>query len=210
VRRISGKTLKRFVAEEIAGPLGADFQIGAAESDWARISDVVPPPPLPFDLEALGLDSPAVKTLTGPPVEAGVANTPGWRLADIGAANGHGNARSVARIMSVVSRGGEIDGIRLLSPGTIDLIFREQLNGTDLVLGVPLRLGIGYGLPRLDLLPWIPDEKICFWGGWGGSMIIMDTGRRMTISYMMNKMAPGIVGSERSATYGQAIYDAVT
>jgi len=210
VRRISGKTLKRFVAEEIAGPLGADFQIGAAESDWARIADVVPPPPLPFDLEALGLDSPAVKTLTGPPVEAGVANTPGWRLADIGAANGHGNARSVARIMSVVSRGGEIDGIRLLSPGTIDLIFREQLNGTDLVLGVPLRLGIGYGLPRLDLLPWIPDEKICFWGGWGGSMIIMDTGRRMTISYMMNKMAPGIVGSERSATYGQAIYDAVT
>ena len=210
VRRISGKTLKRFVAEEIAGPLGADFQIGAAESDWARISDVVPPPPLPFDLEALGLDSPAVKTLTGPPVEAGVANTPGWRLADIGAANGHGNARSVARIMSVVSRGGEIDGVRLLSPGTIDLIFREQLNGTDLVLGVPLRLGIGYGLPRLDLLPWIPDEKICFWGGWGGSMIIMDTGRRMTISYMMNKMAPGIIGSERSATYGQAIYDAVT
>jgi len=210
VRRISGKPLKQFVAEEIAGPLGADFQIGAAESDWARIADVVPPPPLPFDLEALGLDSPAVKTLTGPPVEAGVANTPGWRLADIGAANGHGNARSVARIMSVVSRGGEIDGIRLLSPGTIDLIFREQLNGTDLVLGVPLRLGIGYGLPRLDLLPWIPDEKICFWGGWGGSMIIMDTGRRMTISYMMNKMAPGIIGSDRSATYGQAIYDAVS
>jgi CubicO group peptidase (beta-lactamase class C family) len=44
VRRISGKPLKQFVAEEIAGPLGADFQIGAAESDWARIADVVPPP----------------------------------------------------------------------------------------------------------------------------------------------------------------------
>jgi CubicO group peptidase (beta-lactamase class C family) len=210
VRRISGKPLKQFVAEEIAGPLGADFQIGAAESDWARIADVVPPPPLPFDLEALGPDSPAVKTLTGPPAQAEVANTPGWRLADIGAANGHGNARSVARIMSVVSRGGEIDGVRLLGPGTIDLIFREQLNGVDLVLGVPLRWGIGYGLPRPDLLPWIPDEKICFWGGWGGSMIIMDTGRRMTISYMMNKMAPGIIGSDRSATYGQAIYEAVS
>ena len=210
VRRISGKTLKRFVAEEIAGPLGADFQIGAAESDWARIADVVPPPPLPFDLQALDPDSPAVRTLTGPANEAGVANTPGWRHADMGAVNGHGNARSVARIMSVISRGGQVGGVRLLSPGTIDLIFREQLNGVDLVLGVPLRLGIGYGLPRPDLLPWIPDEKICFWGGWGGSMIIMDTGRRMTISYMMNKMAPGIVGSERSATYGQAIYDAVT
>jgi CubicO group peptidase (beta-lactamase class C family) len=210
VRRISGKPLKQFVAEEIAGPLGADFQIGAAEGDWGRVADVVPPPPLPFDLEALGLDSPAVKTLTGPFVPAEVANTTGWRLADIGAANGYGNARSVARVMSAVARGGEVGGVRLLSQDTIDLIFREQQNGIDLVLGLPLRLGIGYGLPRRDILPWIPDEKICFWGGWGGSMIVMDLGRRMTISDMMNKMGAGIIGSERSIEYGQAIYDAVT
>jgi CubicO group peptidase (beta-lactamase class C family) len=210
VRRVSGKTLKQFVAEEIAGPLGADFQIGAAESDWGRIADVVPPPPLPFDLASLDPDGPTVKTLTGPVVEADVANTPGWRRADIGAANGHGNARSVARVMSVVARGGEVDGVRLLSPQTIDLIFREQQNGIDLVLGVPLRLGMGYGLPQRDMLPWIPDDRICFWGGWGGSMIVLDVGRRMTISYMMNKMGPGIVGSDRSAEYGQAIYDAVT
>jgi CubicO group peptidase (beta-lactamase class C family) len=210
LRRITGKTLKQFVAEEIAGPLGADFQIGAAESDWDRIADVVPPPPLPFDLEAIGLDSPTVKTLTGPLVEADAANTPGWRRADIGAANGHGNARSVARIMSVVARGGEVDGVRLLRPETVDLIFREQQNGIDVVLGLPLRFGIGYGLPRPDILPGIPDEKICFWGGWGGSMIVMDAGRTMTISYMMNKMGSGIVGSERSAEYGKAVYDAVT
>jgi CubicO group peptidase (beta-lactamase class C family) len=209
VRRVSGKTLKQFVAEEIAGPLGADFQIGAAESDWGRIANVVPPPPLPFDLEALGPDSPAVKTLTGPAVAAEVANTPGWRHADLGAVNGHGNARSVARVMSVVARGGEVDGVRLLSPETIDLIFHEQTNGVDLVLGVPLRLGIGYGLPQPGAVGWIPDGRICFWGGWGGSMIVMDTARRMTISYMMNKMAAGIIGSDRSAAYGKAIYDAV-
>jgi CubicO group peptidase (beta-lactamase class C family) len=210
VRRISGKMLKQFVAEEIAGPLGADFQIGAAEGDWDRIAAVVPPPPLPFDLDALDPASPTVRTLTGPAIEAEVANTPGWRRADLGAVNGHGNARSVARVMSVVARGGQVDGVRLLGPETIDLIFREQQNGIDRVLGVPLRFGIGYGLPRLDMLPWLPDEKICFWGGWGGSMIVMDVGRRMTISYMMNKMGPGIIGSDRSAEYGQAIYDAVT
>jgi CubicO group peptidase (beta-lactamase class C family) len=51
--------------------------------------------------------------------------------------------------------------------------------------------------------------EICFWGGWGGSVIAMDTGRRMTISYMMNKMGPGIFGSDRSTEYGQTIYDAV-
>ena len=113
-------------------------------------------------------------------------------------------------IMSAVARGGEVGGIRLLRPDTIDLVFREQLNGVDLVLGVPLRWGIGYGLPRLDILPWVPDEKICYWGGWGGSMIVMDVGRRMTISCMMNKMGPGVVGSDRGAEYGQAIYDAVT
>jgi CubicO group peptidase (beta-lactamase class C family) len=209
VRRVSGKPLKQFVAEEIAGPLGADFQIGAAEADWGRIADVVPPPPLPLDFDALGPDSLTVKTLTGPFIEADAANTPGWRRADLGAVNGHGNARSVARVMSVVARGGQADGVRLLRPETIEKIFTEQINGIDLVLGVPLRLGIGYGLPVPELLPWIPDEKICYWGGWGGSMIIMDTGRRMTISYMMNKMGPGIIGSERSAAYGQAIYEAL-
>jgi len=96
-----------------------------------------------------------------------------------------------------------------LGQDTIDLIFREQQNGIDLVLGVPLRFGIGFGLPQRDILPWIPDERICHWGGWGGSMIVMDAGRRTTISYMMNKMGPGIIGSERSAEYGQAIYDAL-
>lgn len=209
VRRVSGKPLKRFVAEEIAGPLGADFQIGAAEQDWGRIADVVPPPPAQFDLAALGADSVAVKALTGPAGDASDANTSAYRRADIGATNGHGNARSVARILSVIARGGSVDGVRLLGPETIELIFDEQANGTDLVLGIPLRWGIGFGLPLMETLPWIPDEKICFWGGWGGSMIIMDLERRMTISYMMNKMGPGIIGSDRSASYVAAVYAAV-
>ena len=141
VRRIRSKSLKQFVAEEIAGPLGADFQIGALERDWDRIANVVPPPPLPFDMDAMDPQSPAFKTMTGPVADASSANTAGWRHADMGACNGHGNARSVARIMSSVTLGGEVDGIRLLSPRTIDLIFDEQANGIDLVLGVPLRFG---------------------------------------------------------------------
>jgi hypothetical protein len=40
-------------------------------------------------------------------------------------------------------------------------------------------------------------------------MIIMDVERRMTISYVMNRMGPGIMGSDRSARYTQAIYDAL-
>ena len=208
VRRVSGKTLRQFVAEEIAGPLGADFQIGAAERDWHRIAPVTPPPPLPRS-EVPAADSVAMKTFTGPLIDANYSRTPGWRHADIGAVNGHGNARSVARVQSVIARGGEVDGVRLLGPKTIDLIFDEQANGLDLVLGIPLRWGIGYALPQREIVPSIPDGKICFWGGWGGSMVVMDLERRMTISYMMNKMAPGIIGSDRSNAYIKAVYDAL-
>jgi CubicO group peptidase (beta-lactamase class C family) len=206
VRRVTGTHLKAFVAEEIAGPLGADFQIGAVESDWARIAPVVPPPPLPFDMDSLDRDSVVYKTFTGPPADASAANTPGWRRADMGATNGHGNARSVARILRVLALGGTVDGVHLLSPATIDVIFDEQSHGTDLVLGVPLRFGIGYALPETVTVPYVPQGRACYWGGWGGSLILMDLDRRTTISYMMNKMAPGIIGSDRSEGYVHAIH----
>ena len=208
VRRVSGKGLKQFVAEEIAGPLGADFQIGAVQSDWGRIADVVPPPPLPIDMSEIDQNSPAFKTFTGPAPAGEDANTPGWRGADIGAANGHTNARGIARVMSVVSRGGEVDGVRLLSPQTIDLIFREQTNGPDLVIGLPIRFGIGYGITMPELFMPAGDQ-ICFWGGWGGSIILMDVSRRMTFAYMMNKMGAGILGSDRGFEYQQAVFAAL-
>ncbi|HEY2058183.1 MAG TPA: serine hydrolase domain-containing protein [Amycolatopsis sp.] len=206
VRRVSGRSLREFVAEEIAGPLGADFQVGAAREDWGRIADVVPPP-LPADRPAVNPDSPAGKTVTGPAATADAANTPAWRTAEIGAANGHGNARSVARILSVLARGGEVDGVRLLSEKTIDLVFDVQADGIDLVNGLALRWGIGYALPQRDTVPWIPDGRLCFWGGWGGSVIIADLDRRLTISYVMNKMGAGLLGSDRTAAYVKAVYD---
>ncbi len=209
VRRISGKPLKQFVAEEVAGPVGADFQIGARESDWDRIADVVPPPPLPFDLSEMDQNSPMLRSFTGSVTEAAAANTPAWRRADIGAVNGHGNARSVMQTMRAISLGGEAGGVRLLSPETIELIFEQQADGIDLVLGIPLRWGIGYALPRPETLPYLPEERVCFWGGWGGSMIVMDLERRLTIAYAMNRMAPGIIGSDRSEGYISAVYDAV-
>jgi CubicO group peptidase (beta-lactamase class C family) len=207
VRRLTGKTLKTFVAQEIAGPLGADFQIGAIEAGWDRIAPVTPPPPLPFDLASLDPDSPVYKTFTGPVADAAAANTPAWRRAELGALNGHGNARSVARILRVLALGGEAGGVRLLSPDAIGLIFDEQSHGPDLVLGVPLRFGIGYALPETETVPYIAPGRTCFWGGWGGSVIVMDLDARTTISYMMNKMGPGIIGSDRSEAYVRVIQD---
>lgn len=209
VRRVSGKTLAQFVADEIAGPLGADFQIGARESDWSRIADVVPPPPLPIDLTALPEDNLTRKALGAPPLDAAAANTAAWRHADLGAYNGHGNARSLARVMSVIARGGTVDDTTLLTQATVDLIFEEQSNGPDGVLGVPLRFGMGYGLPQTATVPFIPDERICFWGGWGGSMVVMDLDRRMTVTYAMNRMGGGLLGSPRSEAYLNAVYKVV-
>ncbi len=140
-------------------------------------------------------------------IDPSVCNTPEWRRAEIGAAGGQGNARSVARIQSVVSHGGQVDDVRLLSPSTIDLIFEEQSNGVDLCLGIPLRFGIGYALADAENFPYLPEANVCFWGGWGGSMVINDLERRMTIAYMMNKMEAGIIGGVRSEALIRATYD---
>lgn len=206
IRRVSGRSLKIFVAEEIAEPLGADFQIGLDPKDYGRVANVVPPPPMAMDPDGFDPDSPASKTLTGPVADATVAWSDEWRAADIGAANGHGNARSVARIQSIVANGGEVDGIRLLGAGTIDRIFDEQANGVDLVIGIPLRFGIGYALPQPDTFPYIPDGRVCFWGGWGRSMVVADTDRKLSIAYMMNRMQPGLVGNPTSAAIIAAAY----
>jgi CubicO group peptidase (beta-lactamase class C family) len=207
IRRITNKTFKQFVADEIAGPLGADFQIGAKESDWGRIADVVPPPPLDIDFASLDPASPLVRTFTGPVASAEAANSPEWRKADMGALNGHSNARGVVDVMRVMALGGEAGGKRLLSQKTIDLVYDQQSDGVDQVLMVPFRFGIGFCLGS-PALPYVPEGAF-FWGGWGGSLVVMDPARRLTIGYAMNRMAPGVVGSERSQAYVEAVYAAL-
>jgi CubicO group peptidase (beta-lactamase class C family) len=211
VRRVTGKPLKQFVADEIAGPLGADFQIGATSGDSARIAEIIPAddpyegiPPMDQWTEQM------LKTFTGPAPDPSVANSDAWRAADMGAVNGHTNARALARILSAISLGGSVDGVRLLRPETIEQIFEVQLEGPDLVLGLhPIKWGLGFGLPLPESIPFVPDEKICFWGGWGGSWETMNPDRDTTIAYVMNKMGPGIEGSERTNRYFNLIYEAL-
>ncbi len=208
VRRVTGRTFRQFVAEELAGPTGADLQIGAREEDWDRIAPVVPPPPLPVDLAALDPASVMVRTFTGPVGDASAANTPGWRRADLGALNGHATARGLLDVVRALSLGGETGGVRLLRDTTIDLVFDEQSDGVDLVLGIPVRFGIGYALGS-PAVPYVPEGRVCFWGGWGGSLVLMDLDRRLTVTYVMNRMAPGIIGSDRAESYVRAVYDAL-
>ncbi|KAI0098669.1 beta-lactamase [Nemania sp. FL0031] len=215
VRKATGgeKTLKQ-IAAEIAASVDADFQVGAAEKDWPRVSTIYAPTDF-GDMPAPPPGSLREKTFTNPPLDGAIANTEMWRKAELGAANGHTNARGMNRIMRAITLGGTTNGVQVLKPETVDLIFREQAKGLDLVIGVPNRFGIGYGLrgegdeveAAIDGL--VPKGKICFWGGWGGSLIIMDLTRKMTITYAMNRMYNGLMGNVNGAAYVTAIYKAL-
>ena len=200
VRRITGLTLGRFFAQEVAGPLGADFHIGLPPEDDQRAAPLIPPPPV--DLAAEGFSALAVKSLTNPRVTGDTTAEEWWRRAEIPAANGHGNARSVAQIQSVVACGGEARGTRLLSSAGVEALFEEQSNGRDLVLGVPLRFGMGYGLAS-ETMPMGP--RSCSWGGYGGSLVVNDLGARITIAYVMNRMEAGLLGDTRGASVAMAV-----
>lgn len=204
VRRVTGQSLGTFFAEELAGPLEADFHIGLDPSHDHRVCRVIPPPPLAFgDMDPTSIPA---RALGNPMLSAEASWTEGWRRAEIPAAGGQGNARSVAQVQAVLSHGGELNGKRFLSEAGCEVVFEEQANGVDLVLGVPLRLGIGYGI-NSEALPISPNPRACFWGGWGGSLVINDLDARMTFAYVMNRMGEGTVGDERgigllTAAYG--------
>jgi CubicO group peptidase (beta-lactamase class C family) len=140
------------------------------------------------------------------------SRTERWRRAEIGASNGHGNARSIARLQSAVACGGEVDGVRLLSPRTIDRIFEVQSDGVDLVLGYRFKIGVGYGLPWPEVLPFVPEGRVCFGTGAGGSIVIADADRRLTVAYVMNQMAlpgPYRIVSPIAAALVERVYDIV-
>ena len=194
VRRITGTSIGEFFAVEVAGVLGAEFFIGLPESEESRVSLVIPPPDL--DISGLDTNSIAYRTLTSPFLDATAPHHRWWRAAQIPAANGHGNARSVATIQQVIANNGHAHGHRFFSEATGDLIFQVQASGVDQVLGVDLAFGLGYGLnsPTMPLGP-----RGCCWGGFGGSVIIMDQDLELTIAYMMNKMQVGLVGDTRGS-----------
>ena len=191
VRRVTGQTLGNFFRSHIAEPLDADFHIGTGPQYDERCCFVIVPDDIPPRQIEPG--SVVYRTVTNPPMVPTMALTLGWRRAEIGAANGHGNARSMAKVQALMSNRGVSGGVRLLSPEAPDMVFDEQANGTDLVMGVPVRMGMGYGLNGNP--PISPSPRTCFWGGWGGSLVVNDLDRRMTFCYAMNRMYIGDAGT---------------
>jgi CubicO group peptidase (beta-lactamase class C family) len=199
VRRITGVSLGSFFASEVAGPLGADFAIGLPPEDDDRVAPVIAPEVPRISESSSDI---AARTLRNPRMTGAEPNEAPWRRAEIPAANGHGNARSVALVQSVLACGGALRGQRLLSAQGCEAVFQEQANGTDLVLGPGFRLGLGYGLSS-SLVPIGP--RACFWGGWGGSIVIIDLDARVVVAYVMNRMSSALTGDTRGAAIAGAV-----
>ena len=207
VRRVTGRSIGTFFREEVALPLGADFHIGLDASEDHRVADLVPPD-LALAAEGIDPDSLGARTLLSCPLDGTEPRTRAWRAAEIPAAGGTGNARSVGRVHSALACGGEVDGIRLMSQAGVERILEEQSNGVDLVLGTPMRYGIGFGLMS-EAVPLSTNERAFFWGGWGGSIALTDLDAQMTVSYVMNKMALDLVGDLRGALIVFAAYESL-
>ncbi|KAF2970910.1 hypothetical protein GQX73_g2701 [Xylaria multiplex] len=213
VRRVTGIGLKQFITEKIATPLGADFQLGILEKDAPRVA--------PLRMAASSGTAPDfkpgalfMKAIVNPMLSPDVSQRDAWRQGEIGASNGYSNASAMNKILSTITLAGHdstCERKQLLSKSTVDLIFEEQSRGTDLAIGSPIRFGIGYAIKGdgdwVD--DWMPAGDIAYWGGSGGSLGIMDVGRKVTITYAMNKRSPSLIGNKASKAYIGAIYEAL-
>ena len=208
VRRVTGMSLGTFFRTEIAEPIGADFHIGLDPRHFGRVRNLIPPPGGNAPIATGDPTSIAARTFRYPPVNALDSRTAEWRRAEIPAGNGHGNARSVAKVQTLIANGGSAFGKRILSKAGCDRVFDEQSNGPDLVLGVPTRFGMGYGLTS-EAFPLGPNPHTAFWGGWGGSLVIVDADARVCLSYVMNKMGEGTTGDLRGGRLAMAVFQSL-
>jgi len=203
VRRITGKSLGTVFRETVAEPLGADFHIGLPASEDARVADLTPPPAGGGIGD--GNQTELQKNMShNPGIDVKATRTRAWRAAGIPAAGGTGNARSIAQVHAILANGGEAQGKRFLSEAGCRKALELQIEGTDLILAMPARFGMGFGLGG-GTLP-LPNPNTIFWGGYGGSLVIIDMDARTSFGYAMNKMAGTTTGDMRAFGLAMAMW----
>jgi CubicO group peptidase (beta-lactamase class C family) len=205
VRRITGKSLGTFFREEIAEPLGADFWIGLPASEDDRVAELIPPAG-PQVGEGEQTEVQAI-TNRNPGIVIADTRTRAWRGAEIPAAGGTGNARAVAEIHAILANGGVAKGRRFMSEAGCRKALELQIEGPDLILNGPMRFGLGFGLPG-TMVP-LPNPNSMFWGGYGGSLIIIDFDARTTFAYAMNRMVTTTTGDLRGLGLAMAMWTAL-
>jgi len=213
IRRITGKSVGAYFRDEIAQPLGLDCHIGLDARDDARCATMLaspPPPPGEVNLFEYAQQHPDSVTgfAFGNPATAmklGAVNSRAWRGAEIPAANAHTNARSLARLYGALARGGELDGVRVLSREGVTRCHTEESFGKDEVLLITTRFTTGFMLTKPDD-PFGPNPHSFGHPGAGGSLGFADPDARLGFGYVMNKMGPYIIVDPRTRTLIEAVY----
>ncbi|KAB2971269.1 beta-lactamase family protein [Streptomyces sp. SS1-1] len=212
VRRVSGLRPAAFLEREVTGPLGVDFTIGLPEKESGRVAELVQPPAGPAGEGAAApaaLPPLALAALANPPIGADQANTPGWRAAEIPAANGHGTARAVADLYGIFAGAGSYGGRRILSPGAAERVREGQGRCLDLVLGAGLghetEIGLGLWLSGPNG-SYGPNPRAFGHDGFGGSCGLADPEAGVSLGYVMNRMGPHIADDPRKTALVDAVY----
>jgi CubicO group peptidase (beta-lactamase class C family) len=191
IRRVSGTSVGKFVAERIAQPLGLEFWIGLPGALSVRVAPLIPPPPPsgPPDVFTARLLDPTTflhRAFVNPMLLPNTLNEPGFWAAEIPAANGIGTARSISRLYAACI--GEVGGVRLLNPDTLERATEVQAAGEDLVLGYETRYATGFQRS----FPFRPMAGEGSFGhyGMGGSVGFADRKLGFSFAYVMNQMLP--------------------
>lgn len=206
VRRISGKSVGTVFREEIAEPLGADFHIGLPASEDDRVADLIPPPPGSAVGDGQQTELQANMS-NNPGIDVGETRTRAWRGAEIPAAGGTANARAIAQVHAILANGGVAQGKRFMSEAGCRKALELQIEGQDMILGTPARFGMGFGLAG-GVVPF-PHPNSLFWGGYGGSLAVIDMDARTSFGYAMNRMAPTTTGDMRALGLVMAMWQAL-
>jgi len=193
-------------ADEIAGPLKADFHIGLPAAEQGRVADLMPPKS-PVDMAGLVLPAAAKMALTNPGQDPTRPNDPRFRAAELPALNGQASARGVARLAAALAGGGELDGARVLSARTVEAMSIIAADRVDLMLGFNPQWGMGVAHNLIGV--YGANPRTIGHSGWGGSFGAADPDGRIAIGYVLNQMGSELVGDPRGKGLADAVYAAL-
>lgn len=210
-RRVTGTRFRDLVQQRVIGPLGGDYKIGGLTDEEIenRVATLVPtlsgtllerkdtePDSLLAKAFAQHPDEPINETL----------NSKGWRTAEIASANGHGTARSVAKVYGAVARGGSIDDVTIMSPQTVEDMITEQHHQYEQMQQRHYHQGRGILLNTEDAVWMGPNARSFGHHGFGGSIGFGDPDAKIGFAYSCNKMHARGDNGPRARRIIEALY----
>jgi len=204
-RLADGRSMGTALREDFAEPFGLDLWIGLPEAEHDRVAQMRKPTAAPD----LGTPD-AIKTsaFLDRGSSPGGRGSAAWRMAEIPSANLHGTARDLARILSPLATGGDLDGRTVLSSGVIPEMLRERIRGQDKVL--PFVMGWAAGYTRnAGLNVFGPGPNTVGHYGWGGSCAFADPDARVSGAYVMTRQSRHLIGDPRAVRLIDAFYAAL-